>query len=705
MRIVALPTLAYGPTLALCLAAAPAYAQAPATGDAPPPVPATLTAPDTPAPGASGQVFTPADFTRFAPRTAYDMLVRVPGFQIRESELLRGLGQATGNVLFNGQRPSSKSQDLQTQLTRIPAGTVTRIEIVDGATLDLPGLSGQVANIVYKAGALSGQFSWRPEFRAHYTDPLLTRADVSASGTSGPVQYEIGVSNDDAGRSGAGGPTLIFDGTGAVTERRRDVWTSRYDAPRLSGRFTIDGPGDSVAHVNTQYQRIYDRYDETGLRVAPGLVDRRRIVRERNDRWNYELGGDYEFRAGPGRVKLIGLRQYSREPYSQEVVVTPADGSAATGDRFAQLGKIAETIGRSEYSWKMLGGEWQLSGEGAFNSLDNAAVTGTLSPAGIFVDQPLVSGTGKVEESRYEGLLSVGRPLSRTVSFQLVAGAERSTISQTGAGALTRTFVRPKGSVSLSWKPSETFDASLKLRRRVLQLDFYDFLARTFLNDDNANAGNADLRPQQDWTVEFEANRRLGRWGSTKLRVIYRDVQDYVDIVPVPGGESTGNLPTSWAGAIDWSSTLQFEPIGWRGARLTSRVLFQKAQVRDPFTGEVRSWSGFTDRLIELGLRHDIPRSDWAYGSDVEYNRVQPSFRSTNVDLLYEGPVFASLFVENKDVRGLTVRATIGNILNARSRRERTFYQGLRSATPILSSEYRDRLIGPIFTVSVRGTF
>lgn len=37
------------------------------------------------------------------------MIAQVRGFNIRESEQLRGLGHATGNVLFNGQRPSSKS--------------------------------------------------------------------------------------------------------------------------------------------------------------------------------------------------------------------------------------------------------------------------------------------------------------------------------------------------------------------------------------------------------------------------------------------------------------------------------------------------------------------------------------------------------------------------------------------------------------------
>ena len=104
-----------------------------------------------------GRTYTPEDFTRFAPRTALDMLEQVPGFVIREEVVERGLGQATGNVLLNGQRLSGKSNDVLAQLDRIPASNVTRIEIRDGATLDIPGLSGQVANVVAKAGGISGQ--------------------------------------------------------------------------------------------------------------------------------------------------------------------------------------------------------------------------------------------------------------------------------------------------------------------------------------------------------------------------------------------------------------------------------------------------------------------------------------------------------------------------------------------------------------------
>jgi len=685
--------------LALVLpAAALAQETPPPTGDAPAPVAA---------PAADGKrIYTPADFARFAPKTALDMVNQVPGFSIRgEDTSTRGLGQASGNVLLNGKRISGKSTDPVTALSAISSKNVTRIEIVDAAQLDVPGLTGQIANVIYTSSSkMSGQFSYRPEFRAHYAHPLFTRGDISISGTRGPIEYTLSFANN-ASRSSAGGPTLIATGLGDPIEFREDVWTSDYDQPQLSGQFKIDGPGTSLGNVNLLYRRAYYRYDETSLRDRVSSPDQVRLLTQREGGFNYEIAGDYEFALLGGRLKFIALNRYADEPFSQVARTSFADGAADTGNRFAQDGIVRELIGRSEFRWKTGKTDWQISGEAAFNSLDNVSRLFVLDPFGDFEEIPFPEGSGKVSEKRYEGLVTISRPLSDAVTAQLVAGAEHSTLIQEGPGGKRRSFLRPKGSLSLSAKLSPTFSANFKAIRRVGQLNFGDFLARVFLDNENANAGNPDLVPAQQWRFELELAKDLGRYGKTKVNLVAALFEDQVDIIPIGAtGESPGNIPHAQAYAADWTSTFQLDPLGIKGAKINLRALVQFSSVKDPLTGEKREISGFTDRLVDLGFRHDIPGSDWAYGSNINYSHVTLSYRLTEVGRQWEGPVFASVFVEHKDVLGLTVRATAGNVVNARSTWDRIVYAGRRNTAPISFVETRNRLIGPIFSLSIRGT-
>jgi hypothetical protein len=69
-----------------------------------------------------------------------------------------------------------------------------------------------------------------------------------------------------------------------------------------------------------------------------------------------------------------------------------------------------------------------------------------------------------------------------------------------------------------------------------------------------------------------------------------------------------------------------------------------------------------------------------------------------------EGPVFLNAYVENKDVLGLTMRATAGNLLGAASILDRVNYAGRRT-DPVSFVEVRRRKIGPIFSFLVSGTF
>lgn len=92
-------------------------------------------------------------FADARPNTAYDMISRLPGFNFDDGNSQRGFAGTAGNVLIDGQRPTSKTDDLQSILQRIPAGDVERIDIIRGGA---PGIDMQgqtvVANVIRKKG-------------------------------------------------------------------------------------------------------------------------------------------------------------------------------------------------------------------------------------------------------------------------------------------------------------------------------------------------------------------------------------------------------------------------------------------------------------------------------------------------------------------------------------------------------------------------
>lgn len=683
--------------------AAAQTAPAPATAD-----PAAVPAPQEKLIGKKG-VFTPADFARFAPKTAYDMLAQVPSFTIRspsQSEQERGLGQASENVLINGERIANKTGGAVDELRRIAASNVERIEIVDASSLGIAGLSGQVANVIVKRQKKgSGQFEWNPNFRAHYSRPNLFNGSVSYSGSSGPVEYTLSIKND-AGRGAFGGPIVITDRNGAVTERRNEYYHSEGDILTIQSKFRLDGPGSSVGNLTLGYSPYWGPTHIVDRRDLVSGDDRARSTVQSNVGWYYDVNADYEFALGPGRLKLIGLRHFDHEPIVTTQITQFDSGADSEGVRFSRNSHIQETIGRAEYGWKTGKNDWQISLERAFNALDQHGGLFILNPQGQFDQVDFPEGTGKVTELRYEGIATLSRPLTSNLDLQFAAGAEVSTLDRVDDDAPARKFFRPKGSLNLGWRPAKDWDASLKLRRRVGQISFYDFLAQPKLTQDRENAGNPNLVPPQSWELEGEIGHELGPWGKTRVRAWHYWVQDIVDVIPLADHtEGIGNLPRATRWGIESTSTINFDPVGWTGAKLDAKIGFEKTRVKDPLTGERRPISGVQDFWYQLNLRHDIPHTQLAWGADFNYGHYTRNYFLTEVYRSWEGPNWLSVYVEHKNVMGLNVRAIVGNVLNARHRWDRTVYEDWRDSSPVAFHQDNNQLIGPIFELDIKGTF
>ncbi len=687
---------------------APAQAQdAQAAQDTQPPLPTEATAIDPQT--ATRRSFTPADFTHFAPRTALDMVQRIPGFTIEQGGGDRGLGQADANVLINGQRISGKSNGPVEALSRISAESVVRLDIVDGASLDIGGLSGQVLNVIAdSSGGVSGQFRYSPQFRTSGTSFRWGDAEVSLSGGGEQDSWTLGLENSQ-NKFGDAGPEFAFDGADVLIDTRQEQDRRIFDRFGVSGTYARNAANGNVLNLNGQVNGFIFRSVELSERTGIGQPDRTRSFRSTEDEFNFEVGADYAFATSAGRLKLIGYHRYENSPTTSGVLTSFADGSADAGSLFTRQANEAETIVRSELTFNALDGDWQASAEGVRNFLDIVSQLEQRDAAGTL--QPVVfpGATARVDEDRVEATLTYGRTLAPELRLQVTGGAEYSQISQSGQFGKTRSFLRPKGSVSLDWQASEELGLSFKIERSVGQLDFFDFISTVNVNQGEVDVTNADLVPPQSWFYEVEARENLGALGSLTMRGFYEAVSDIVDQVPIAGadgitGQAPGNIDAARRYGVTLDATLLSEPLGWKGGRVNVLLELLETEVADPLLGTKRRISNTDYVELEAGYRQDLTGTDWAAGFDINFERQSPEVRLDQIGLRRESFAFASIFVENKDIAGLTLRARIANVLDRKNDFARVVFDDRRAGS-VAFREERFRTFGTIFTLDIEGSF
>lgn len=197
----------------------------------------------------------------------------------------------------------------------------------------------------------------------------------------------------------------------------------------------------------------------------------------------------------------------------------------------------------------------------------------------------------------------------------------------------------------------------------------------------------------------------MGSLGSLTARLFYEAVSDIVDQIPIAGGgEAPGNLASArqYGGSIN--STLLSEPLGWRGGRMDLLVAMFETEVTDPLLGTPRRVSDTNFLELEFRLRQDVQNTDLAAGFDLEWEDPVPFVRIDQVSLFQPSFAFASVYVEHKDIAGLTLRGRIGNIFNQRNDFARTIFTDRLNGI-VAFAENRSRTFGTMFTLDIEGSF
>ena len=642
-------------------------------------------------------VYERAYFDEFSPQTAEDMVDRIPGFTVRGGEGgERGFGQASLNILINGRRPSSKSLDAGDILERISAERVLRIEVVDGTTLDIPGLSGDVANIITESFGITGNWEYAARFEEG-TEPQLLDAEGSVAISRGDVTLTLSA-NMGQFTFTEDGVERYFDADDVLFEDRQERLVFEQQRPQLDAALNWTPPNGSVLNLNANVQTRNRNFDirETFTAVAPGGTDGQTIFFDGEDEVAYEFGGDYEFGVSPvgegGRLKLIGLYSFEDSEFTNRNAGFTV-GESATFQEFLQDIEETEAIARAEYTWN--GGAWQASTEYAFNALEaDSEFNGAALP---FVE---------VNEDRIQGALSHNRKLG-SWDVQASVGAEYSEISvPSNAASEPRSFVRPKGFLSASRDLDPKHSLVLRLDRSVGQLDFFDFVSEVDLEEGRDDRGNERIVPDQEWLLEAIIERTDPKGLSWRLNPKVALIEDPIDrVLFADGSEGPGNLDSSaYFYGAEGNFTSILDNVA-QGLRLSGYFNIFETSIEDPLTGDRRRFNGSALWFASLELRHDIANTPFAYeiGIDQTASDIQAFRFDQVVEVDFARPNL-EVSVEHKSFFGMNLELNLSNILDRGQDRERLLFEGDRFG-PLIRREERFRPRGPRFSIILSDTF
>lgn len=621
---------------------------------------------DTPSRTATLDSYTPAFFAQFQPNTALDMVERIPGFTLRSGDTERGFGEAETNFLINGRRPSTKAQSASDILSRISANTVVRIELLDGASLDIPGLSGQVVNIVARAVDLSGNWRYAARFEDG-TEPQILEGEVNLSGTRGDLGFTVGLELGQFNLTEDSVETYFDASRSVIEDRTEDVLLRNVD-PSVNLALTwTPQTGRFAKHVANFNASFEIDNDNSGIRevftaIDPTRVSGQSFANAGEDEIELEISGDYafpfKFGSIDGTLKFIGLNRVS-DGENETVFVFAPLGQTAIRTAFADDFKDGETIARAEYGFKPSPNhDVQLSAEYAFNFLESETRFEDNFTAPVF-------DTVRVEEDRFDARLTDSWQIKPKLSLQASIGAEYSSLQVVNPRSAARDFFRPKGYASISYKASGRYSFRARVERSVGQLNFGTFVSDRNLADSLITAGNAQIKPSQSWDMSLEFERTDDKLLSGRIRPYLELIEDPIDRVLIGGTtEGPGNLDNAVRYGIDANATLLFDTLGVPGLRLEMDGGIGSSSIDDPLTGVSRQVNFNEEYRYSLFARYDIPKSDFALTSQIDNDESSPFFRLDEIRTIDVRRPFLSFGVIHKDFFGMQLSVTGTNLLD-----------------------------------------
>jgi hypothetical protein len=675
------------------------------------------------------EVFEPSYFARFNPATAEDMVRQLPGFAVDDGDRVRGFGGAAGNVLINGQRPSTKG-GLGDVLGRIPVANVLRIEIVTGssAKLDMRGQT-KVANVIVKSVEVPISGNWQIVGRQYQDGRTSGATDITSTlpAFDGTLTLSVEAGSPFGGRGGGPGSSprsfgrrAFYDGSLNQFEQHAGLSLNNTQSiePAFEfqrsldwGKLNLNGSFSTLESNGSNFVEVY----------SPGFagsLSRLEANESASETDTYALNGDLQFQFAGGTTKLIALHQRSESTSDSLFGFYAGSGSFTRSVRVQSTDASGESILRGTMSWP-LGDTHTLEFaiEGAYNFLDSVRKV-TLNTG---ADATPPGSDTIVEELRGEVQVSdvwqvtPDLTIEPSLKFEYSQVKQEGRLSSTASVFAEREFTYPKPGIRATWRLDETQQLRVSLEREVAQLNFRDFVSAVEVVNDVVTGGNAGLEPQKVWALEGQFEQRF--WGDGVLTLLgsfekVSDVQDQVPVVPLGGSllqayDGPGNLGDGETWSLGVKASIPMKNLGMPDARLDVELNSGNSEVLDPVTGELREFSDAfgLSRNLRLSFRQDLPELGFSYGLTFNESGGATSYRLRETSSRQRTGDDLSVFIETQALFGLNIRVGVNDILETAFINRRAVYDAPRSTGNLTLLQINESRTGPWGFVRINSKF
>ncbi|WP_167755574.1 TonB-dependent receptor plug domain-containing protein [Vitreimonas flagellata] len=645
-------------------------------------------------------VYDAAFFAQFSPRTALDMIERVPGFVLDEGAERRGFAGAQSNVLINGEPPTSKAQEIDDILARIPARDVERIELIRGGGASAGSAQSMHVNVVRRGGEGEGEGIWSLSAERAEEGRVSPSVGAAWSGRRGALEYGLSLDLDVA-HAPVRGLRVDRDESGELDERRVEripldgregVLAGEASFPLFGWHTALNAQISRSESDEREATQMFDAFSVSDGAVEGDLAEREDIA---------ELSVALRREFGPWRAEFGGVATRRWYEGDEATVERDAGGVLEEAAWQSQSLESGETIARAALR-RDLPRDWsvELSAEGALNTLEQRLALVEDDGAG---PAPVVlpSANVRVEEVRAEFGAMLAGQLSPRWSLEAGASVEFSNLTQSGDSDRETVLEYWKPSLQLTRSLGERDQVRFRLFRDVGQLDFEDFVSAADITSSVVIAGNPGLRPETSWRAEAAGDWRFGEDGALSVTLYHWAIEDALDVVPVgpPGDQldAPGNIGDAEMNGFRVSTSI---PLTW-GASLRIDFMEQRSQATDPLTGVKRELSEIDESALTMGLRQDF--SIFAWGLDYERETETPSYQLDQIELERDAEDL-TLWIETTAFAGLKLRAWGSNLTDDAETRDRRHYDADRLGL-FDGLDYRARGEGPMFGLSASGQF